>query len=360
MPKFHRIAHLIALILVSLGFAQSAGAGYLPMPIGLSSSVAKSEAIALCKIDAMTPDAAASRPARITWPITNARVAVEYSAIQPTGNYSFTVIRAIKGSLPQNLQIQLPFVSPYYYGDKAFKRDKQFKVQPGIYCILMLSKEGDHDWVPVDPTVPLIPMGDALKVPTDLNSNPQSAVVSLILKTLDDPDLRLADACMLQKARGPDVLRALKSLASDSDDRVKAYALGSMAFNQDISAIPLIIELSKKPGCSACADALEDYQNEDAVPALNAALDSAADYARVCAARALRRLADDSSIPYLLRALPGSRDDPQHFVSYEAYRTLHRLIRPAVPGPFDRAYFLGHRGLEIDKLISWLRDHPRN
>ena len=89
------------------------------------------------------------------------------------------------------------------------------------------------------------------------------------------------------------------------------------------------------------------------MPLLNEALASGPKYCRVNAASALRRLADGSSVPFLMNAM--MNDDS---VSFDAYVTLHRLIGPGVGVIATHDYFVAHRDAEIEVLRNWTAAHP--
>jgi hypothetical protein len=129
-----------------------------------------------------------------------------------------------------------------------------------------------------------------------------------------------------------------------------------MAVNQDVSAIPIIASFEKQTGKASCASAISEYRTAGAVPMLNQVLDNGPPFARLNAAPALRRVANKSSVPFLLAAM--SKDDPQHMVSLKAYATLHDLIGAAAGDLASREYFLQHRDVEIQQVQSLLASHP--
>ena len=245
----------------------------------------------------------------------------------PSGNYSFDILRTIKGHSDKNLQIHLPALSRRNYGFA------DFEVRLGDDVILCLTKGSDGQVAPTELGVPLIQLGKNYASEVETNTGDVSTeVFGLMLRSLGDPVIRQANTALLRDVNSPIVAKGLLPFINDSNDSVKDNVLYCMAVNQVVSAIPKIVQLqlkeARKDGGTYCVTALQLYDNPQAVPLLNPLLFQNDEYIRINSVMALQKIADTSSIPYLMLALHDP--DPQNVVPYTAYLTLHKII-PKLP-----------------------------
>ena len=203
-----RLATAIVLGTTLFGLPNLATAGYLPESTRLTENAEKADAILLCRITTVVADEATTRPKHAT---TDLREIMRWTAIQPASTYKLEILRAIKGSVRGDLQIHLPLVSTRFYYNKA-----DFKVQPGVHCLLMLSSAAPNSWLPVDDTIPLIPLGEKVDV--------ESSVLGLMLASLGDPASR-ANTFLLRNTKNDEVVKELRKYVDDPDDRVRASAV---------------------------------------------------------------------------------------------------------------------------------------
>ncbi len=321
--------------------------GYIPESKPLEESIGKADVIAFAVIKSVAPDPQAATTPSMARPVRDMRGIVEATALQPAGDYEFELIGTVKGLPPKELKLRLPMVSGFYY-DQA-----KFAVNHGMKCILIL-KNGKDGYSPVDDTLPLIPLSAAASL-TDFHDDSKNVVIKLIKMSLNDVNLRRALTHLLRDMSGKAVMNAIARYKQDPDAHTRASSLECLAFNQDTNAIPLIVAVGKKnPDEDYAALAFQYYREPGAVPLLNAALDDGAYYTRLNAACALNRIGDQTSIPFLMRAAACSDE----VVAWQAYCSLHRIGGESAGTHLGPEAFWAHCAEEIDKLKTWLHDHP--
>ncbi len=318
--------------------------------IPLVTAIGRAEVIVVGQINDYVADPQLPRKARSAFD----PEASSAATLQPSGKYSIGVIQALKGQCAPTLQLNLPPLLWVYY-DSA-----QLSAHKGDSVLLMLNKSPQGDWIPVDSTVPLIRLANGSEGPAvDKTSGAVYAqVMDLMLASLADPQVRSANIYLLRDVVNPAVAQAMKQYSNDPDLRIRDHALNCLALNQDVTVIPLIAQLETavdrtNHGSANSVGALDNLRTPLAVPYLNPLLFQSAYFSRLNAADALRNLADQTSIPYLILAL---RDpDPQHIIPYQAYWTLHRLI-PELGPPKDLPYFQVASATEVQPIYKWWQD----
>jgi hypothetical protein len=328
------------------GWPGAARAGYVPESMPIADGIAHADAIAVCKIITVTPIPMLpnDNPAYLSKPITDSNEIMQLTALQPKSNYEFEIVQTIKGAVTgKKLSGRLPLISSEFYYD-----DAKFKVRAGGYCILMLLNSSVGHLIPIDHTVPMIPLGDA--APAAAGGGAEAAVYRLMLDSLADPALRRANLYLLRKSTDPTVLWAMKRYVSDPDRRVRASVLRCMAMNQDVKAIPLIAALEIEGG-DGPSDALEYYKTRKAVPYLNQVAVSEARYGVVNAVLVLHQIGDRSSIPYLYEAAQNSQD----WLSGVAMRKVDELIAKSWWPPISVAGIFEFPDAEEYAMNEWLQ-----
>jgi HEAT repeat protein len=130
--------------------------------------------------------------------------------------------------------------------------------------------------------------------------------------------------------------------------------LYGLAVNQQLDAINKIVALTNEgfaDGSGTYAvEALANYTTRKALTYLNPLLFDHNEYVRLNAIDSIRRLADKSSIPYLILAL---RDpEKQEVVAYSAYATLYKLI-PTLGRPVSLKSFYSDPEKYSKPIIEW-------
>ena len=348
-PKLPMVgATLAGIMCVHFG----AWAFFMPQSIPLQTAVSAADAVVVARIRAFSPDPAFKRPSAPVLLGMDGAIAV--SLVQPPGLYTFEVIRPIKPGPSPVLTLKLPYLLSTYY------RGANLKIGEGDLVLLLL-KSTAQGWHPLDPTVPLIPLERSLatEVRQGTANSAISQVVGLMLESLSNAVFRRANLYILRFQQDPRIAEKVHPFVHDPDLTTRDMALFCLIVNQQIQFIPDVVRLERQlmpdeetVGSSAASlQALDELKTATAIPFLNPMLFEPSKYSRVNSILALVRLADRSSVPYLVLALR----DPDRSVAALAYGLLHRLIRTVGPAK-DRSYFHVQRGAETRILYAWWRD----
>jgi hypothetical protein len=269
------------------------------------------------------------------------------------GTYTFGVQLRLKGQCPDVLTYHVPLVDWLTFGDS------RFEVRDGTSYLLLLVRRNDA-WTPAPRTPPVIPLGQGVRIPTATGTESldlTNTVVRLMLSGLDDRPVRGATLRILSGTHGAEIVAAARRYWDDPEYYVKQAALCCLATNQVVEAIPRILKMketaSARGGDLGLGASMEVFQTPEAVRYLNEALFNADRFVRLQAMLTLwtNRLADKSSIPYLMVAL----SDPDPMVASTADQALHALI-PQL-GPWrGREYFTQSRDETIRAVEKWWTD----
>ncbi len=245
-------------------------------------------------------------------------------------------------------------------------------LEEGSLGLFLLNKADGDNWRPNDPQVLYIPLSDDIRTPTTGSSTVSSppdnsavtaAIVQLLLSSLSDVHVRVPVMYALRTVEDDAVVTAARAVLDDSDVNMQVSACFCLAYSQIVDAIPRIAQIVDRKAALGQSDlfvlnALDLYETPAATSYLNELLlDPASEWVRYRAATTLnqKRLADKSSIPYLIKAL----NDPgiQGQTAYLAHRMLHALV-PVLGSPKDRNSFMASdRSIEIQAAQAWWESH---
>lgn len=328
--------------------------GPMAAPKSLSASIHEADFIVIAKLGIFMPDKS-SNDAQVS----QSQLVVNLLTSYPAGQYIFTPTASLKGNLfdKTRIRIHLPAISAYYY-------DSKFTIPAGTYVLLLLKEDEQSQMVPVDETVPLIPLGSsgAFASATKLVApfRIEDEVISIILMTLNDPSARKVNMHLIRSQIDNQISARLIPFEDDPDEDFRDDVLFCLIRNQQVQAIPLLAQLSafrfKETGGGASIGAFEYLKTKEAVPYLNPLLSSASPSIRQSAALALRRLGNKTSLPYLFDGL--EQPDPQGVTLYEEYATLHRLISRLGPTK-SLPTFLDERETTLAATRLWWSKHQR-
>lgn len=259
---------------------------------------------------------------------------------------SLEVIQVVKGQSPQKIHVAFQYPPVFINFSK-----KQMR---GGNALLLFLDNSQGKWHPVEPLLPYshIIFKAEVSKGSGKKANPRSAIIGYMLASLPDQFLRESKMQALRSIKDSRISGILRKYIEDTNMTVRSNALHSLAFNQQVDIIPRIVQMeeSQKTGTGIYATALSKFKTEKAIPYLNSLIFSPNEAVRSGAVEALRDLADKTSIPYLILAL--SDPDPQDYIPYVAYDTLHRLI-PKLGEAGDTPYFLSHREAETRLIYKW-------
>lgn len=318
----------------------------------ITSVIAEAKVIVIVRLESYTPDPEVHKR------IASGKIVLEdgeaFTAIhmvKPPARYNFRVMRRLRGECGDMLQLNLPAIYSYYYPISGTQ------VGVGNTCILFLHLNDKGELVPTNATLPIMRLIDTQQAPIvnePIGANMKLYVTSLLLSSLVDTKIRLANTHLLKDIIEPQIPLGLIAYVNDPDLGVRDNVLYALAINQQVSAIPLIARLqaeqSRQGNGVHSVVALENYKTPAAVPHLNPLLFEIDEYTRLNAAAALRNLPHRSSIPYLMLALQDP--DPQQAITYDAYATLKQLI-PRFGEAADVSYFYSHFETETRPFYTW-------
>jgi hypothetical protein len=284
--------------------------------------------------------------------------------MQATTSYVVTVETPLKGKPASPvITVRASVPNRLYYGDPSFE------VMEGRRYLFLLSNSGNGgEFIPIDRSLPMIFVSENAKATEVSEANnsttpdPTAAILRLMLDSLADAKCRLSVMYLLRSFHDPAVISAARPFMDDPDLEMRQNALCCLAENQVIDAIPRIAEVegisqASGKGSSRSVTELEAYETPQATPSLNALLyDTRSSSTRVNAILALaqNRLADRSSIPYLMLALQDP--EPQGLVAHTAHVQLHRIIPELGPPKDQRTFLKDPRDLEIKTVERWWVD----
>lgn len=330
-------------ILPILAMATTVKAGYIPAPEPVAESLGKAQTIVVVKIERYTPDIAPADKKPLPHVIMGGDDWVEALSFQDAGTYHVTLRHLLKGNSETEFDIHLPRVSSFDYANT------KFPVGVGTSALLLLRKEQDK-WVPVEPLRPVIPVAANVM---------GSDALDVMVASLADDSLRPTLMDILRVVKDVRVAAAAAKLGDDKELDTRAAALYCMAVNQDVSAIPKIgklaveMEIAKKG--SGPVDALGRYSTPKAKEFLEPLAYEGTYYVRLNAVNALTTLADEKSIPFLIKAM--GIDDPQRnpnrprFIASQAYGTIRKVLGSQLPR--EEAYYLAHSKDDIQVIKAW-------
>ncbi len=283
---------------------------------------------------------------------------------QNAGLYRFRVLKYLKGTGAAELSLRLPPIYSFTY-DSAVHRG------PGDAVLLTAVRDAKNTLQPLDPWRPLIPLSKAaVDEPknTEEGYTPLDRIYNLLLASMADPSLRRMHAFILRDVADTELVPRLAPYINDPDERVREHVIENMALNQQVSVIPRIVAMSetawresKGMYSGGPVIMLGKFTVPQARPYLNQALFSPEQFARINTLSSLSRLADRSSIPYLLLTL--FDPEPQKMNAESAYYILHQVL-PALGKPLSPEDFWKNRDAETTRLLNWWRDelsgkHPK-
>jgi|GEM_PF-1296266 len=296
----------------------------------LPETILASTMIAVCRLTKFTADPSQDIPIKpagttsngVPYYIGGPSVFVAMDRVNPPGIYEFDVIQAIKGEPKTRFSIALPNVLAFSYGD--YWTSKPTVAVGGKFLLfLKLSSTG---YIPADPRLPLIPIPANASIGNSDTATMQ--VANLLLPSASELPLRLADSYLLRKITAPQIVLKLVPFVNDPNIYVRDNVLACLAANQQVAVIPKIVEIAASPVFqnrpSNAVPALQSFTVPDSVPYLNPLVVNNRYDIRTHSIYALYKIADISSIPYLIMAL---RDpDPEKNIPAAAYVALRRLI----------------------------------
>jgi HEAT repeat protein len=266
------------------------------------------------------------------------------------GEYDFDSLRVVKGAIGGAFTVSLPPLFLRCYPEPGVK------VSEGSRVLLLLKKNPAGTFVPVDLTLPLIPLG-AGELPSRRgdsvdDASIQSEIMTLIVASLGDVAVRAGSTFLLRNFRDSRLPVALEPYVNDPDPHVRWNVLECFLQNNRVDAIPraMTMERAATPGEGGdVADYFWTLSDRDAAPYLNPYVWDTSIQVRDLAVQGLGGCATRSSIPFLMLAL---RDQA---VCYRAFYAAMKAIG-TLGSPDETRYWSLHKEEERQLLWDWWTD----
>jgi hypothetical protein len=313
-----------------------------PMPLPFGKAVAGAELVLVARVTRVT-----SAPEEKVIPPKPGSLDEAVRATQLLAKSTLRVEQknTLRGQTPKAFDVIISPIYGLYYGGASFS------IREGDHVLLLLRKGRSGGWEPVDSLVPLFKLG---------GSSTQSSANSVLASALTSSDagVRRAAAYHLRSVIDPEIIASVRQRADDPDLETRDSILFCLGLNQQTDVVvPRVARLAElywsRPTkeVPACIITLEQLNSPKAVNLLNPLLFAESPFLRWSAMTALSRLADKSSIPYLMIAL---RDgDQRSYVSYQAYTILYRLAALPEREAIDLVYFDSHKGQLLKPIYDW-------
>jgi hypothetical protein len=355
-----RISPVLMLFLCTTAAAQVA-----PRPSGLKGAVDSSLLIIVGRLDQYIAepepvDRAMQEKFRSSSMIAGGNVEMMVaSTINPRGTYVFHVLSTLKGAAPQPLVVRLRRVT----SDGGMVRISTSETSIPLKATYMLLLTGsEKSGFTALYRAPIRISDKATLPPAPIVSDEPdamlSAVLGILLDSLQEPETRGVAASLLADTVSPKAADAMRKYLDDPDDGLRAAAIQCLAINQDVTVIPRIANWKysdpNRSGNGLLIN-LSKFKTPDAIPYLNQLLlDKTSPYIPLNAASALRQLPlDKSSTPFWMVALHDT--EQQGIAAYAAYNSLHKMY-PELGPPGNVMEFRNNRAEETRKLDEWWAD----
>ncbi len=275
--------------------------------------------------------------------------------IYPSGLYTLQLLLVVKGQLPSKFQVRLPEISTTSYGENIFTVAKDDRV------LLILKYDADGSLVPVNNLLPLIKLATNQTFNSNQHTSTLLYLTSILLKSLSDPSVRLANLNAMRGVVDPQVVVGLIPYLNDPNMNVRGVVFECLATNQQVVVIPRLVELAMQmeKRNRGMGDhvliALREFKTTDAVPYLNPLTFSDNLYLRTQAVYAIYKIANNTSIPFLILALHDP--DPTGNIPAAATIAMHRLVPALGPVPLQsHDDYIKLKQSQTERIYQWWAD----
>lgn len=228
----------------------------------------------------------------------------------------------------------------------------------GSEFVLLMNKKSDGVWKPAHDLYALLPIATGTKAISRDNKDVLRSVVRLLLTGISNPDYRKITLRELYDTVDPDIEPVMMRFVNDSNLSERDQILRLLGANHVWRVIPLIADLQhqlmQKTGFSAASlSIIRNCKSHEAIRFMNPLVLDTDGYIRINAIVCLAEIADNTSIPYLVKCLD-TNDNPDRFIHFQAYKTLHRL-KPDLVQAVEYRYFVDHEKEKIRSVKDALK-----
>ena len=263
----------------------------------------------------------------------------------------------LKGSSPDTFSF-----NPHKELNLRYYGGVPFPVKQGDYFLVLLN-QNEKGWKLPAQSASFVPLVQGADLLTDKSLTLTQNVEQLLAKGCEKESFRFVSVFLLSQFDSAFAMKSLLPYIYDENDYIADAALSCFARNQQVSAIPLIIERSSNPDFGDISvPLLSRYYVKEAKSFLEKGLFGFPSGVRLNCAIAITGLADKNSVPFLLLGM--FDQDPQEFVAPYSCSILHQIL-PEVPDQFDADQFKEQSTHEQQLFFSWWQDelsgkHPAN
>jgi len=237
--------------------------------------------------------------------------------------------------------------------DRDYYRNRSLSLKKGSFFLALLIP--DKEGVKLRPDcASLIPLSEEAVSLVDENLTPERNVERLLAKGCEKDSLRGLSVFFLSQFHTTSAMQTLSRYVNDKDDSVADDVLSCFARNQQVSAIPIIVDRCKSfTFGGASVPLISEYHVKEAKPFLEKAMFGYPSGIRLNSVLALSHLADKDSVPYLLLGM--FDQDPQKFVGPYCCGILHKVL-PDLPNKFAFDQYEQQRKSEQQLFLTWWHD----
>ena len=277
-----------------------------------------------------------------------------------SGSYTLDGARLLKGEFQkQTITFAAPPLSRLGYDSSEFQGEE------GSNVIAFFKSNKEGNFTVADDLLYFIPI-DKEVAKEELSGSTSEKIRTLMMKSLAKGSFVQPLSYLLRDMRGNEMISISAKLVKSDDAQVRDYALSNLVINQQIGAIPLIVEEGRayakdnRVPANAVFD-LWKYKAPEAAEPLQPLLFEAPYFFRNLALEPLSSIGNENGIPYYILTLLDTRHEGSS-AARSAY-ILHRLTN--LPVKFEGSAKLADQQATFQQFIAWWQDelsgkHPAN
>lgn len=274
------------------------------------------------------------------------------SRLQSPGTHNLQVIEIAKGEIKADqISLHTPQITSVIYGSN------EFKVGKGNRVIAFFKKTQKATFEVSDQYLFFVPLSKKVAVQETEKLNLESRIRQLMIQTLQEKEYPETMLYLLRDEKSVEIVKAASQFAKDANSYLRDKALYSLAVNQQISVIPLIVEQAEKHDKdyrvpASCVGALSNFSSAQALPAIELLVLNKSYLLRYRAVSTVRPIANKNSVPILLLSLLDP--DPQQVIPSSSAFTLSQVT--GLPILNESNGHLKDPKAAFQKFLSWWQD----
>ena len=268
-----------------------------------------------------------------------------------SGAYTLKNVKSLKGDYnAQEITFDAPPLSRLGYDSS------QFRGEIGDTVIVFFKTDKNGQFSVTDKLLYFVPVDEKVSK-EELSGSTSEKIRTLMMKSLAKGSFVQPLTFLLRDMRGNEMISIAAKLVKSDDAQVRDYALSNLVINQQVAAIPLIVEEGRayakdnRVPANAVFD-LWKYKVPEAAEPLQPLLFEAPYFFRNFALEPLSSIGNENGIPYYILTLLDTRHEGSSAVR-SAY-ILHRLTN--LPVKFEGSAKLADQQATFQQFIAWWQD----